>query len=457
MAVHIERLDRLQYRITFELAAQRIYAAVQERTRQLANQTPVPGFRRGKVTPAAVERILGPQVRQGVISELLMSTFQEVVAQESIYPAGSPRIEWVSPANPGSDEALRFVATFEVDPEFVTAPLQAIRLERLVARIDDALIDQRLATLQNQHATWREVLRPARESDRVILDMQGYLDDEPLYLLRKIPFVLGERNNLTGLETMAQGAISAALLGCQRGQLIALDIAFPDASSGPHEVPRTLHFDLRPQSVGERSVPALDDAFAASLGIVAGGMTALRAAIRHTLEEAAAVAASDLIKQQVLDALLALHPIEVPVARVEAEAERLLSAARRRMKKDRLRPEDLEIAEYLIWDKARNKVALELILSRIVASMGASELARLMTNFGPWPEGDSQDANALLARLSRPAQEGEQLLNTLVEWITAKAEVHEQLIPFEELMARWRRCTVSSDGDTDASRLPWAI
>lgn len=437
MAVSIEQIGSLEYRMAFELSADRIHAEVQARLNILAQQVSLSGFRKGRVTPAAVEKVLGQQVRQDVISELLMATCHELLAERHIHPAGMPRIEWDNTAHPAEpDESLRFIALFEIDPDFKPILPEHIRIEIPVTEIDDTTVEERIELLRKSHATWRAVDRPAQWGDRALVDMQGYLDDESLYQIRNIPLVLGDARDFAGLESMAQDAISRSLIGTRQGEHVEVSIGFPEASQNSGFAGQTIRFSIHVHALAEPVLPELDERFAAAIGVMPGAMGNLRQTLRESMEQERREATQAIIRQQVMDALLALNPIDVPNSRVESESARLLTQAVRRMKKERFREEDYEIAQWLIRDKARDKVALDLIVARLVreAGLDSPELTEPDRVSGP----PARSAHEPIFH----ANPSDQALESLMTWIAEHAQVSEIPLRFEQLMERWRRTTV---------------
>ena len=179
MSVSIEELAGLERRMTFGIPEERIYDAVQNRIKELSRHVHIDGFRKGKVPLAVVDKRLGPQVRQEVISEMLISAFYDAAKQEQLKIASAPKIEWKPPVDANALATPEFVATFEVYPDFELASVEQIQVERPVAVIDEQDAEGMLAALQRLHLEWVPVGRPAQNGDRVFVDLQGYMDDEP--------------------------------------------------------------------------------------------------------------------------------------------------------------------------------------------------------------------------------------------------------------------------------------
>ncbi len=68
--------------------------------------------------------------------------------------------------------------SFEVYPEFEIQGLDKISIERPQADITEADVDDMIAKLRRQKATWESVERAAAKPDRVVIDFEGRIDGE---------------------------------------------------------------------------------------------------------------------------------------------------------------------------------------------------------------------------------------------------------------------------------------
>jgi len=439
MQVTIEQLGGLERRMTFGIPEQRIYDAVQQRVKELARQVKLDGFRKGKVPVAVVQQKLGPQVRQEVIGDLLLSTFYEAAAQEKLKLASQPDIAFKPPQAEAAETPPEFTAVFEVYPEFELSPVEAIRIERPVGHIDEADVDGMLAALQRLHLEWAAVDRPAQTGDRVMVDLQGYMDDEPLREIRQIPFILGRPSQGGAFGSIVQDEFARQIEGVSPGNFVDMDIGFPDEYPKAYLAGQTVRFTLHLRSVEAPHLPTLNDAFAHQLGVEEGGLAALREQTRQMMEEEMRQAGAASIKTQVLDALLAHNPLELPKARLQAEAAQLLEQVASRMKADGLQDEDVEIAALLVEEQARRRIGLGLILAKIVREnalqVPKESLDAILEKLAP-PNQNGKETEEWRKRHVEMAAEVESsvLEDQVVDWVMERAQIIEKPVSFGEFM-----------------------
>jgi trigger factor len=316
MQVSVENSGGLLRRMTVQVPAERVDQEVDSRLQSMKGTVRLDGFRPGKVPFSVIEKKFGTRVRQEVLQQVIHSTLQEALAQESLRPAGEPRIEPVEflPGKP-----LEYVAIFEVFPE-MTAPIDyGFRVSRPVVEISAADIAAMLEKLRKQRATWRQVERQARADDQVVVDFEGTIDGNAFAGNRgqKMPLVLGSNSMVPGFEDQ--------LVGVTRGEDRTLRVAFPPDYPAGEVAGRDAEFSVKVHTVSEMILPALDDDFARAFGVPDKGIEGLREEVAANMQRELKQLIKANVKDQVFSGLLERNPIEVPRSLIDEEAFRLQS------------------------------------------------------------------------------------------------------------------------------------
>jgi len=144
--------------------AERVEQEVQSRLDSMSKTVRLDGFRPGKVPLKVIEKKYGKQVRLEVVDELVNSTMQEALSQESIRPVGQPSVE-PKAMQPG--EPLEYVATFEVFPELSGMLDYGFKVTKPIVEITNDDVGNMLENLRQQRATWNVVERTAQPGDQV--------------------------------------------------------------------------------------------------------------------------------------------------------------------------------------------------------------------------------------------------------------------------------------------------
>lgn len=354
MMVTVESTGTLERRMRVELPAERIEMEIESRLKRVGRTAKIKGFRPGKIPPKVVRKRYGGQIRQEVLSELMQKSYSDAVAQENLTPAGGPQIEPLS-TEAGKDFA--YVATFEVLPEVTLKGLDKIRVERPVITIDEADCDEMLENLRRQRASWKTVERAATDGDQVVVDFAGTIDDEPFPGGKgdEVPVVLGQGQMLADFEK--------GLRGVKAGDAKTLKVKFPKDYQAEELRGKKAVFSVEVRRVEEQELPPLDDSLAEMYGVADGGLQQLRADVRENMRREADDKIRASIKEQVMEALLAANPIDVPKALKEQEAHAMQHEAMRRMG---IEDHSQAPPQEQFSDRAERRVRLGLLLRQYI-------------------------------------------------------------------------------------------
>ena len=356
MQVTVEESGKLERKVRVQVPADKIEKEIDERLRKVGRNVKIRGFRPGKVPAKVVRQHYGASVRREVIGEMMQSTFLQAVTDNELNPAGGPQYA-PEPIESGKDFA--YTATFEVYPNVELKKVDGLPLTRKSAEVTDTDIDDMIEKLREQRATFVDVERASQAGDRVVIDFTGRLGDEAFEggSSTDYPLVLGEGALLKDLED--------GLLGMSAGDDKTVDVAFPDDYHAESLAGKTAQFDVSVKSVGERSLPEVDEAFMTQFGIETGGLEAFRDAVRGNMEREASERIGNEVRQQVFDALVEHNPVDLPQVLVDREVDTLRRDSVRHLGEvsdDQLPPAEPFVSE------AEKRVALGLLIGEVVAN-----------------------------------------------------------------------------------------
>jgi len=422
MQVSIENTSNLGRRIKVTVPADRVEQEFSSRIKRLSGQVKLPGFRPGKVPAKVVEQKYGKQVMNELATDLIQSTFQEAVGQESLRPAGGPKIE---PVKPERGKELEYTAEFEVYPEIANPDLDGVALKRPTCEVTDEDIDRTIDTLRKQRAVWSDVDRAAKNGDQVIIDFLGKIDGEP--------FAGGEAKDYSlelGSSSFIEG-FEEGLVGSKAGDEKSLELTFPENYPAEHLQGKATTFDVQVKAVKESSLPDLDEDFVKGLGIEDGGVDKFRKEVRANLEREAKQRLRSMLSARVVDALLDRNPLEIPESLIIEElgrAQQVAAQAGRTMTKPTEADRESakrRVATSLIFAEVMQKEGLQADSDRVQAQV--DEMAAEYDNpdeFKQWLFSDPSRLREI---------QGLVLEEKIVDTLLAKAKVSEEAVSFKEL------------------------
>ncbi len=428
MQVSVEALSDLERRVTVQVPAEKLAKEIEDRLLSLSRRVKVDGFRPGKVPLKLVKRMYGDQVRYEAVGELMEHSLHEALVQEKLNPLGGPKIE---PKALEDGQDLEYSATFEVMPEFDPTGFENIAVERPTAEITEQDVDNMLQNLRQQRATWREVERPAAESDRVRIDFEGAIDGQNFAGGKgeNVNVVLGKGSMLKDFEDR--------LTGLSAGAGTEFDLTFPENYQVKEIAGKTARFPVKLHAVEETVLPEVDTAFAASFDVKDAGVAGLRQSLRENMERELRDGIKASVKRQVMQGLLDANPIPVPKVLVETEIEHL--ARQLYFPADAKDEKTQRLKAQLFEPEARRRVSLGLLISRLATAQQIKVDERRVQNYLETMASTYQEPAEVMRWYEKTPKALDNvralaLEDQIVDWLLERARVTEKTSTFAEIM-----------------------
>ena len=323
--------------------------------RKYASRVKMRGFRKGKAPAHVMLQHYGGDIHRETIDRAVQKACKQALDSRGLQPVSD--VEVTDLRNSG--DALLFKASFEVRPEVSLGRLGGFRLERSPVTVPDGALEAILERLRREHAAWRtaENGRPEPGDSVTVLltELQGVEDGSSGDGGRRYDLVLGEGQALPDIED--------AIRTLAVGEANEFQVAFPD--DYPDEARAGTHHLLKIELVSRRvpELPALDDAFAGSVGDF-DDLEALRARIGEDLERDARSRAEADFRERLLNMVVEANPFDVPDSMVETYTDALLGEA------EDLDPEKVEGIRAELRPASEFAVRRELLVERIVQEHG---------------------------------------------------------------------------------------
>ena len=426
MEVSLSETGGLSRRLEVAVPASEVANEVQQRLRRLSRTARLKGFRPGKAPIAIVRQQFGEQVHAEVVSDLLRSSFAEAVTQEHLKPAAGPRIEPIA-LQPGAD--LKYAAVFEILPEVTVKPFGTIAVERPSASVTDADLEAMIESMRRQHPKFAPVQRPAQTTDRVTIDYDGRVDGAAFEGSegRDVNFIVGAGRVLSQLET--------AVVGASSGETRTANVAYPAGHASTALAGRTAEFTLTVKQIEEQTLPEVDEEFCRAFAVEEGGVEALRAEVRKSMERELEGVIRNRVRAQILDGLYRDNPLDVPRAMVEESIQRLQADMAQRIgARDAAQLPARESFE----EPARRRVALGMVMAEIARAEDlkpdrARVLSRVDELAAQYPNSEEVRRAYLQNSEAMRQIESAVLEDEVVERVLAQAQVTERPMSFRDL------------------------
>ncbi len=172
----VETLSPTRAKLTVEVPFEELKPSLDAAYKEIAKQINVPGFRRGKVPPAVIDRQVGrPAVLNEAVNDVLPKAYMEALQENHLEPLAQPEIEVTRLED---NDSLEFTAEVDVKPEVTVPDFAGLEAEVEDIEITDADVEEQVQALRERFASLDDVDRAAAEGDFVVLDLKATQDGQ---------------------------------------------------------------------------------------------------------------------------------------------------------------------------------------------------------------------------------------------------------------------------------------
>jgi trigger factor len=367
MQVTEKMADGLRRELKVVVGAGEIGARFAARLDEIKDKVQLKGFRKGKVPVNHLKKVFGRSLMGEVLQQTIEEKSRAAISERNERPAVQPKIELTEDQQEiekvlSGQADLSFQMSFEVLPEIKLTDFSELRLERLVADVDDAAVDDAIGQLVERSVSYETAEGRAGENgDRLTIDFVGKIGGEPFPggAGEGVTLVLGQGGFIPGFEDGLKGAKA----GEERTVTVTFPVDYPEKSLAGKEAT----FDVKIKEVAVPKRPAVDDEFAKTLG--AENLANLRELVAEQIKREYEQASRSKLKRALLDELEKRHDFALPPSLVEREFEGIWNQVTESLKQanrtfdDEGKTEEAARGEYRRL--AERRVRLGLILGEV--------------------------------------------------------------------------------------------
>jgi trigger factor len=350
----VEVISTLGRKVNFNVNKEAVNGLVATELRKYAKQAKIQGFRPGKAPKHMIEQAYGGRAYEDALNKQLNKDFVAELVEHKLNIVGYPKFDLAS--SEGDD--FVFSATFEVMPEVKLGDLSAVEIEKPVCTISATDVDSTIEILRKQRATYLISTDAASAGDKVTIDFNGCVDGVPFTggQAEDYSFILGQGRMLADFE--------AGILGMKTGETKEILVNFPEDYHAPDLKGKTAAFVIKVKEIEQAQLPQLTSDFIKSLGIGDGTDETLRAEIKENLQLEVDRRLAFKARDNALNALVSVSPVDAPKALVEEESQRMLENAAENMKAKGQKTQQLTPG--MFESEAKNLVILRLLVQEFI-------------------------------------------------------------------------------------------
>ena len=295
------------------VTADELAAKVDEKLVEARPEIEMKGFRKGKVPMALLKKQYGQRLMGEAMQASIDGAMSKHFEDSGDRPAMQPAVKMTNDDWKEGDD-IHVEMSYEALPTIPEVDLKKIKLDKMIAKADEASVDEALANLAEtaQDFADRKKGTKSKDGDQVTIDFLGKVDGEAFEggAAEDYPLVLGSNSFIPGFE--------AQLVGVKVGEEVEVNVTFPAEYGAENLAGKDAVFECKIKAVKAPKAAEINDELATKFG--AEDLAALKGQISERLEAEYAGAARAVQKRHLLDALDKMVKFELPPSLVEAEA-----------------------------------------------------------------------------------------------------------------------------------------
>lgn len=328
--VQLEELSSIKRKLTIELSAQAVAAALDASFQKVQQKAEIKGFRKGKVPRPMIEKYYAGELRSEAVETLVQQSYPEAVKQVAQLPIAQPQI---TVGELQAQQSFTYEAIFEVRPKVQVEKKHytGFQLTQTETVIMDEEIDRQVQVLRQSLTQLQPLATDAGIATDMVarIDFVGTVDGKAFDGGTAKDFVvdIGSGNLLPIFEEQ--------LVGMRVGEQRAIVFRYPEDYFNLTLAGSQAQFTVDLKELKQKVLPELNDDFAKSVGAYQT-LANLQQAVRAQIQAVRDREANAQLSEQVMTQLLERQPVEVPEVMVgwelSAMYERLEQRARAEQK-----------------------------------------------------------------------------------------------------------------------------
>lgn len=366
MSVQVENLEKNMAKITVTVSADKFEKAMQGAYLKQKNRINIPGFRKGKVPRAMIEKAYGPEVFYDDAANIVINEeYPQAMDESGLDIVSRPDIE-VTQIEKGKE--FIFVAEVAVKPDVELGEYKGITVTKTEVSVTDAEVDTELDNIRNQQARTVEVTdRAVEDGDTVVIDFEGFVDGAAFE---------GGKGENHSLEIGSHSFIDnfeEQLIGKNAGDETEVHVTFPEQYHAQELAGKPAVFKVKIHTIKAKEVPELNDEFISDISEFET-LEEYKADVKEKLlkrkEDAAKGAKEDEAIQKIIDA----SKMDIPDPMIDMQCENMIQEF-----EGRISQQGLSLEQYMQFsgsniDKMKDQVRPEAV-QRIQSSLVLEKIA----------------------------------------------------------------------------------
>ena len=323
MSLAVEKLDGSMAKLTITVPAEEFTKAITSAYNKQKSKFSVPGFRKGKVPQAFIEKMYGAAIfYEDAANQLINEYYPKELENCEEEITSNPEID-VTQIEKGKD--FIFTATVAVKPEIKIGDYKGVEIEKIDTTVTDEDVMAEILKDQKENGRKIDVTdRAAQMDDEVTINFEGFVDD--------VAFEGGKGENykLTLGSHSFIDTFEDQIVGKNIGDKFDVNVTFPEEYHVEDLKGKPAVFKVELLAISTLELPELDDEFASDVSSFET-FAEYKEDKKKTLEVKKEEQAKREKQSKVVEKIAEAAEVEIPEAKIKYNQERIMNEMSQRM------------------------------------------------------------------------------------------------------------------------------
>ena len=315
MSLQVEKLEKNMAKLTIEVPAEELEAAIEKAYQKNKGKIQIPGFRKGKVPRKMIEQMYGKEFfYEDAANEVIPEAYEKAVEECEETIVSSPKVD-VTQIEAG--KPFIFTAEVALKPEVTLGKYKGVEVEKIDTAVTEEEVEADLNQQRENNSRMVTVERAVEDGDVAVIDFEGFVDG--------VAFEGGKGENYSltiGSHSFIDN-FEDQLIGRSTGEELDVNVTFPAEYQASELAGKPAVFKVSIKEVKEKQLPELDDEFASEVSDFET-MAEYKEDISKKLAEKKEQDAKNAKEDAVIEAIIEDAQMEIPDAMIVTQQRQMI-------------------------------------------------------------------------------------------------------------------------------------
>lgn len=367
MSVQVENLEKNMVKLTIEVAEDKVAEALKASYEKQKNRISVPGFRKGKVPMAMIEKMYGPEIFYEEAANIMMQeAYPAAVDESGVDIVSQPTVDVVQ-----LEKGKPFIFTAEVakKPEVKLGKYTGVTVTKVDTAVTDEEVMEALERERNNNARTVTVEdRAVAQGDTAVIDFEGFVDG--------VAFEGGKGENYA-LEIGSHSFIDTfedQLVGKNAGDELDVNVTFPEEYHAEDLAGKPAVFKVKIHEIRAKELPELNDEFASDVSEFET-LDEYKESVRKNLQETKENEARRAKEDEAIKKIVEKSEMDIPEAMIDMQVQNMIQEFAQRLAQQGLNIDQYMQFSGMTVDKMKEQLRPEAVV-RIQSSLVLEQIVK---------------------------------------------------------------------------------